>query len=57
MLRCYACEGDLMDMGGKLVCIRCFTINSLSGEEVDPKHTLKDTDTSSAYKESDEECF
>lgn len=58
MFTCHACGGELMDMRGKMVCSRCFTINETCCEggrcHVKNEH---DTEKSPNYRETDDECF
>lgn len=58
MTTCHACGGELMDMRGKMICSRCFTINETccDGGQCHTRE-VKDTDLSPTYKESDDECF
>lgn len=57
MLTCSACGGELMDMDGRMVCIRCFTVNESANSDKDQIKILKDTDRSPNYRETDDECF
>jgi hypothetical protein len=56
MKACQACGGELIDIRGKMVCTRCFTINETccDGGQC---HTQPDPEQSPNYKESDDECF
>lgn len=56
MINCYVCDGDLMDMRGKMVCTRCMTINETccDGGHCHPE---QGHDKSSNYTERDDECF
>lgn len=57
MYNCSACDGDLMDMNGRFVCIRCFTVCEMIGKEIEPNKYSTDVDKSPNYKETDEQCF
>ena len=56
--QCHACGGELMDMRGKMVCTRCYTINETCCDG-GRCHTaeLSDPHRSPTYTESDDECF
>lgn len=55
---CQACGGELMDIRGKMVCTRCFTINETCCDG-GRCHTTEqpDTERSSRYRDTDDECF
>lgn len=56
--QCHACGGELMDIRGKMVCTRCFTINETCCDG-GRCHTTesKDIHASPNYTDSDIDAF